>query len=326
MDFWINYFYFLLKTFTLLFAFIIAFIAIILSSQKIKGADRNSRIVIRKVNNKFKEYLNTINKKILTKKEFSKINKSQKKSPANTQKKCFIINFNGDLQASGTDNLREEINALMQIKDNISEVIVCLESPGGVVSGYGLAASQLQRLKDINIPITVCVDKVAASGGYMIACIADKIIAAPFSIIGSIGVIAQMPNFNKIMKKNDIDYEMHSAGEFKRTLTMLGENTDEGRKKFKEDLEVIQKHFKSHISKHRKDVDIDKVATGEFWLASDALDLKLIDELKTSDDYIYNKSLNNDIYHIEYKVKPTLKGRLCSLINFVHSYTNKNII
>ena len=102
---------------------------------------------------------------------------------------------------------------------------------------YGLAASQMQRIRDKKLKLTVCVDKVAASGGYMMAVVADKIIAAPFAVLGSIGVLAQVPNFHRLLKKHDVDFEMLTAGKYKRTLTMFGENTDKGREKFQEDIE-----------------------------------------------------------------------------------------
>ena len=186
------------------------------------------------------------------------------------------------------------------------EVFVRLESGGGVVHGYGLAASQLMRLREKNIPLTVSVDKVAASGGYMMACVGNRIIAAPFSIIGSIGVIAQIPNFHRVLKKHDVDFEQFTAGEFKRTVTMFGENTDEAKAKFREEIEDIHVLFKDFIVQHRPDVDIVKVSTGESWPGTRALERNLVDELKTSDDYLLENSQHADIYEISYVSKKSL--------------------
>ncbi|MDC0524502.1 protease SohB, partial [Porticoccaceae bacterium] len=190
------------------------------------------------------------------------------------------------------------------------EVLLRLESSGGMVHSYGLASSQLDRLRKKNIPLTVCVDKVAASGGYMMACVADKILAAPFAIIGSIGVIAQMPNFNKVLKKHDVDFELLTAGEHKRTLTMFGENTDKGREKFIEELEETHELFKDYVSTRRPQVDIDKIATGEIWYGARAQDMALIDDIQTSDEYLVSRIEEADVFKISYVFKKKLHERL----------------
>ena len=189
------------------------------------------------------------------------------------------------------------------------EVFIRLQSPGGMVNTYGLAASQLKRVKDHDIKLTIAVDKVAASGGYMMACVADHILAAPFAILGSIGVVAQMPNFNRLLKKHDIDYELITAGEYKRTLTMFGENTDQARGKFKEDIEDIHVLFKDFVAHQRPVVDIEKVSTGEFWFGSRAKELDLVDELKTSDDYLLEKVNEADLFSVKYVEKKHLSDK-----------------
>jgi serine protease SohB len=221
-----------------------------------------------------------------------------------------VLDFHGDIKASACDNLREEVSALLSQAQPTDEVVVKLESGGGMVHSYGLASSQLARITQKKIPLTVCVDKVAASGGYMMACVADKIIAAPFAIIGSIGVIAQLPNFHKLLKKNDVDFEMFTAGEYKRTVTMFGENTPKGREKFVEDLEDVHVLFKEFVSEHRPQVDIATVATGEVWFGRRALGVKLVDELQTSDEYLLSQSEMADIYEVEFAHKKSLPEKL----------------
>ncbi len=189
-------------------------------------------------------------------------------------------------------------------------MLIRLESPGGVVSGYGLAAAQLQRIRDKNIPLTVCIDKVAASGGYLMACVANTIIAAPFAIIGSIGVVAQMPNFHRWLKKNNIDVELLTAGEYKRTLTLFGENTEKGRQKFQEDLEQIHSAFRHYVLENRSQLDIDKVSTGEHWLATDAFELRLVDKLATSDDYLIKKMADYQAFKLAVQPKHSLMSKL----------------
>ena len=228
----------------------------------------------------------------------------------NNKKRVFVLDFHGDIKASACDNLREEISAVLSLATSADEVVVKLESGGGMVHSYGLAASQLARISNKKIPLTVCVDKVAASGGYMMACVADKIIAAPFAVLGSIGVIAQLPNFHKLLKKNNIDYEMFTAGEYKRTVTMFGENTDKGREKFKEDLEDTHVLFKEFVSEHRPQIDIAKVATGEVWFGRRAMEVNLVDSLYTSDEYLLAQAENADIYEVSYSFKKSLPEKL----------------
>ena len=254
-----------------------------------------------------------------SKKKQKKADKKQKKAESKSQddeqsspdkKRLFLLDFDGDIKASAVENLREEVTAILTLASEQDEVVIRLESAGGMVHSYGLASSQLSRIKEKGIPLTVCVDKVAASGGYMMACVAQKICAAPFAIIGSIGVVAQLPNFHRLLKKNDIDFELLTAGEYKRTLTMFGENTEKGREKFVEDLDTTHALFKDFVSQQRPVVDIDKTATGEIWFGSQAKDQLLVDEIITSDDYIMNQLNDRDIYHIEYAMKKTLPERL----------------
>jgi serine protease SohB len=226
------------------------------------------------------------------------------------KKRIFVLDFYGDIKASECDNLREEITTVLSLAKPTDEIVVKVESGGGMVHSYGLASSQLARITKKQIPLTVCVDKVAASGGYMMACVADKIVAAPFAILGSIGVVAQLPNFHKLLKKNNIDYEMFTAGEYKRTVTMFGENTEKGRAKFVEELEDTHVLFKEFVSENRPQVDIAKVATGEVWFGRRAKDVNLIDELQTSDEYLFSQVETADIYQVEFSYKKSLPEKL----------------
>ena len=236
--------------------------------------------------------------------------KSTDSSDEAERKRIFVLDFKGDMRASAVSGLRKEITTVLSLARKEDEVLVRLESPGGMVSAYGLAASQLQRIKQQGINLTVCVDKVAASGGYMMACVADKILAAPFAMLGSIGVVAQLPNFHRLLKKHDIDFEMITAGEYKRTLTVFGENTPKGREKFVEDIEDIHRLFKEFVGEHRPKLDIEKVATGEAWFGQRALDHELVDELITSDEYVMKACDDADVFEVKYVEKKSLPKRL----------------
>lgn len=218
----------------------------------------------------------------------------------------YVLNFKGDISASETTALREEISAIIGVAQPEDEVLLRLESPGGVVHGYGLAASQLARLKKHNIKLTIAVDKVAASGGYMMACVADKIVAAPFAILGSVGVVAQIPNIHRLLKKHDVDVDVMTAGEYKRTMTMLGENTEKGKQKFQQELEETHQLFKQFVLTNRPNLDINKVATGEHWFGEQALALNLIDHIATSDELILEAMKDKTVLSVKYSIKKSL--------------------
>jgi len=318
-EFFFEYGLFFAKTLTI----VVAIAAIILLSVAIasrKQGEGKDTLEIKKLNKKYEDMALALKANMLDKDEFKKLQKQEKekqkqkekdkKKEVEAKKRIYVLNFHGDIRASAVASLREEITAVLTVAKENDEVFVRLESSGGVVHGYGLAASQLMRVRDKNIPLTVAVDKVAASGGYMMACVGSRILAAPFAIIGSIGVIAQLPNFHKVLKKHDIDFEQFTAGEFKRTVTMFGENTKDARNKFREEIEDIHLLFKDFIVKHRPSVDIAKVSTGESWPGTRALENNLIDELKTSDDYLLENSQHADIFEIIYTAKKSLLEKI----------------
>jgi serine protease SohB len=227
------------------------------------------------------------------------------------QQSVFVLDFlKGDIKASDTEHLREEISTLLGVATAKDEVVVRLESPGGLVNGYGFAAAQLLRIREAKIPLTVCVDQVAASGGYLMACTADKILASPFALIGSIGVVAQVPNFNKLLKKYDVDYKEYTAGDYKRTVSLFGEITEKGEIKFKEQLEATHVLFKSFVAKYRPQLELAKVATGEFWYGEQALALNLVDEIRTSDDYLLSKRHTHRIIRLSFEQKPSFSDKI----------------
>ncbi len=305
-----------------LFLIFFALIALLIARKK-KFA-KEIQIEVKCLNKQYKDNKNKLLQSISNPEELKKIlkaenekdklkkkeEKSKKDSNKPPEKRIFVLDFNGDVGVSCLPTFREQITAVLQVSLPTDEIVLRLESPGGYVHAYGLAASQLARIREKKIPFTICVDKVAASGGYMMACLADKIVAAPFSILGSIGVVANVPNFNRILQKNNVDYLEMTAGEYKRTLTMLGEVTAKGKAKFQDQLEETHGLFKDHIKKYRPIVDIETVATGEYWLGIKALEYKLVDDLKTSDDYLVAMSEHAKVYQIYSPKKENLREKL----------------
>ncbi len=323
LEFFLDYGLFLAKTGTIVLAIIV--IAVFFSLLLMRGkSTSHEHIEIKKLNDHYDDLTLTLNSQMLAKEDFKhylktskKKHKKEKKSTKDTpRKRLFILDFHGDIKASEVTELREEITAILTIASaETDEVFVRLESPGGMVHAYGLAASQLLRIRNKNIPLTIGVDKVAASGGYMMACVANKIISAPFAVVGSIGVVAQIPNFNRLLKKHDVDFELITAGEYKRTLTLFGENTDKAREKFKHDIEETHELFKAFILANRDIVDLDQVATGEHWFGTRAKELRLVDELMTSDDYLLSKRDDADLYEVKYEVKKTIGSKFAHFLS-----------
>lgn len=339
----LNYGIFLLELLTV-FGIIAVVVMLILESKK---QTENGTISINNLTEKYKEQQKSLAGFFLSEEELKHQEKAEKKAEkekAKVEKKrlkeggeiaaaparLFVLDFNGDVMASNVSALRREIDAVISLANpEKDEVLLKLESPGGVVHGYGLAASQLQRLRDRNISLTAAVDKVAASGGYMMACVANKIVSAPFAVIGSVGVVAQVPNIHRLLKKLDIDVDVMTAGEYKRTVTLVGENTEKGKQKFQQELEETHLLFKQFVAQHRPQLDIEKVATGEHWFGQQAIELNLIDEISTSDDVILKAIENKEVIELKYKEKKKLTQKLGSqleqsLENLLHKILHKS--
>lgn len=333
MEFVFEYGLFLAKTVTLVVAILLIVAVVFALGSKGRRPERG-HIEVLSLNEGLNHVTRTLKQVVLNDSEWkaeAKAEKKKQKEQKKTEKskdtverkpRVYVIDFDGDVQASAVDQLREEVTAILTVAETADEVVVRLESPGGMVHSYGLAASQLSRVVSKDIHLTVAVDKVAASGGYMMACLATKIIAAPFALLGSIGVVAQIPNFNRFLKGKEIDVEILTAGEYKRTLTMLGENTEKGREKFIEELEDVHTLFKEFVKESRPIVDTDVVATGEAWYGRRALEHKLVDALQTSDEYLIDRCESADVYRVKYvedknrmdKVLDRFSGMLKSLL------------
>ena len=310
--FFAEYGLFLLKAITIVVAIVVVIVVAASAGRKAS----HEGLEVENLNKKYKTLANALRDAVSSKGEQKKAAKERKKEDKAAKKepserpRSFVIDFKGDLKASAVASLREEVSAILDVAGKDDEVIVRLENHGGMVHEHGLAASQLSRIRDRDIPLVVCVDKVAASGGYLMACVASKIYAAPFAIIGSIGVIAQLPNFNRLLDSHGVDFEQITAGKHKRTVTMFGKNTDEDRAKLKEELEDVHVLFKDAIARYRTELDLEKVATGEHWFGTRALELGLADEISTSDELLSQKAKDRDLYLIEYKIKQPLQKRL----------------
>jgi len=312
IEFFAEYGLFLLKVVTVVVGIVV--VIVVAASAGRKGAQEG--LEVENLNKKHESLVDTLQSAVSSKGQKKKAAKEKKKKDKAEAKeevnrpRSFVIDFKGDLKASAVPSLREEVSAILDVATADDEVIVRLENHGGVVHEHGLAASQLARIRDHDIPLIICVDKVAASGGYLMACVATKIYAAPFAILGSIGVLAQIPNFNRMLDSHGVDFEQVTAGKYKRTVTMFGENTDADRAKLKEELEDVHSLFKDAVAKYRPDMDLEKIATGEHWYGTRALDFGLADEIRTSDELLSELVGERDLYSVCYKIKQPLQKRL----------------
>lgn len=325
MDYLFDYLMFLAQAVTVVVAILVVVSMVATAKMRQQGGERG-HLRVTKLNDRLRTLRFVMEDALLTPQEAKRRHKEEQKSLKAADKQAaaeakkaakgttesgpetekesarvFVVRFEGDVAASDVDNFRLEISAILTMATSNDEVVVCIESPGGMVHSYGLAASQMMRVRSQNIPLTAVVDKVAASGGYLMAAVANKIVAAPFAVIGSIGVVAQVPNVHRLLKKNDVDVEVLTAGKYKRTLTLLGENTDEGREKFQQELEDVHALFQEFVVDNRPDLDIAAVATGEAWYGSRALELNLIDCLATSDEYLMQACADKEVFQVTWK-------------------------
>lgn len=308
---------FLLELLT--FVVIIGLAVIVIVTAARRAQDTADGLNVKRLNDEIERKADMLRRELLGRDVFrkaararAKARKAARRAAAKGErirKRIFVLDFKGDIRASAAASLREEVSAIVGVAEDGDEVLLRLENAGGAVHEHGFAASQLERLKERGLKLTIAVDKVAASGGYLMACVADRIIAAPFAIIGSIGVIAQLPNFHRLLEQKGVDFEQITAGRYKRTLTLFGENTDEGRSKLREELEDVHALFKRQIAEQRPQVDLDAVATGEHWYGARALELELIDEIGTSDDFLLRAVEAADVFAVNYKRRRSLPER-----------------
>lgn len=313
IEFFFDYGLFLAKLGTVAVAIVVV-VGVIVALTK-RGAHQEG-LLVEHLNKRLEGLGDTVRLAVQGKDQFKQTFKERKKEAkelakkGSQRKRVYVIDFKGDIRATATTSLREEVSAVLAVASEDDQVLVRLENSGGTVHEHGLAASQLLRIKEKNIPLIISVDKVAASGGYLMACVASRIIAAPFAIVGSIGVIAQLPNFNRFLEDKGVDFEQITAGRYKRTVTMFGKNTDEDRGKLKEEIEDVHELFKMQILGHRSQIDIERIATGEHWYGTRALELGLIDEIRTSDDFLSEAATECDLYGVTFKRKKSLSERL----------------
>ena len=320
MEFIYDFGLFLSKVVTLVVAVLLVAAGIAALAGRDREQGRES-LRVRKLHHRYRDMQRTLNHAILDRKVLRRLKRSQKTDRKQRKKqqnagdadpgRIYVLRFEGDIRASRVENLREEITAVLTLaRPEKDEVILCLESPGGLVHSYGLAASQLARLRERGIALTAAVDRVAASGGYLMACVADRIVAAPFAVVGSIGVVAQLPNFHRFLKRHDVDVELHTAGEHKRTLTTLGENTHAGRRKFQQELDETHGLFKRFVHRYRPSLELDRVANGDHWYGEQAIELNLVDALQTSDDLLMAKAEEADVFEVTYRRKQPMSKRI----------------
>ena len=337
LDFLYEYGLFLAKVVTFCVAAIVVVGFLVMAGQNRRQLSKAGHIEVRNLNDEFEDMTDTLDHAMMDKFQFKQLRKSQEKAdklqtkqykadakkqakqikaegsaapseeevPA-AKKRTFVLDFDGDVKASAVEFLRHEISAIISVAKVTDEIIMRLDSSGGMVHTYGLAASQLGRINTANIPLTICVDQIAASGGYMMACMANHITAAPFALVGSIGVVAEVPNVHRLLKKHSIDVEVLTAGEHKRSLTIMGENTRKGRDKFVEDLQQTHGLFKSWVKQQRPQLDIDNVANGDVWYGQQAIDMGLVDAVGTSDEVLQEAVKESDVLLIEYVAKKTI--------------------
>ena len=306
--------FFGLKAFIVVVSVLICVLVPIFVIRKSSPIDKDKKsLKLENLKKEYNDYIRQFYQKTMNKKNFKKylkgFYKNEKKESPKTS--LFVLSFKGDIMASQVKNLRDEISFILEVAKPKDEVVILIESRGGSVSHYGLAANQLQRLRERDIPLTVCVDKVAGSGGYLMACVGNQILSSPFAFIGSIGVMFGVPNVHDFLKKHDVNYEEFTAGKFKRTVTPFGKITEEKKDRLQSQLNLIHDQFKNFVRRYRE-IDLEETATGEAWLAEEALKKGLVDKLQCSDDYILEQMKTRNVYKVSLKSPQSFFERILS--------------
>ena len=322
MPFWLDIAAFLVKALIIVAALGGLAILVARLARAGEGRDRDDEIKVKSLNERYDDMRDAVNEALLDRKELKALAKAKKKEAKTAAKvrrgrtpgkRVYVIAFKGDIRATAVKRLGSEIDAvLIGARPGTDEAVIRIESPGGTVTGYGLAAAEILRLREHKIKVTASVDQVAASGGYMMACAAERIVAAPFAVVGSIGVVAPVPNLHRLLQKNEIDFEEMTSGEFKRTVSVLGEITPAGREHFRGKLDATHEAFKAHVAQCRPNVDITRVANGDYWLAREGLALGLVDEIMTGDELLFRARDSARLYEVSTEARKTLLQQLLS--------------
>ncbi len=316
MAFWLDIADFALKALIIVVA--IGGLAILIVRLMRSAEPKDREIKVRSLNERYDDMRDAMNGALLDKKQRKAHLKARKKALKALRgeapgKRIFVMAFKGDMRATAVKQLGQQIDAVLTVaRPGADEVVLRLESPGGTVTGYGLGAAEILRLREHKLKVTASVDQVAASGGYMMASAADRIVAAPFAVVGSIGVVAPIPNLHRLLKKNEIDFEEMTAGEWKRSVSVLGEISPAGREHFRGKLEDTHGAFKAHVGRCRPKVDIARVANGDTWLASEAVDLELVDEIATGDELLFRARESARLYEVSVEARKNLLQQLLS--------------
>jgi serine protease SohB len=222
-----------------------------------------------------------------------------------------VVSFDGDVRATKRKIVSALIDELIVNKDKLSEAVVVVNSPGGSVAEYGLLYAEMERIRAAGISLTVCIDTYAASGGYLMSLPANRIVAAPFAFVGSVGVVAYSPNIHRLLKKHDIEPRLFTAGEFKRTVTLIGDDDEEAKQHFQHQLESLHGLFLAAVKKYRTGANFEKIGTGDHWTAeeSQTQNLGLVDHIATSREYLLKLNADRDLVHLSQK-KHMLEGGL----------------
>jgi serine protease SohB len=316
MPFWLDVAAFVIKALIIVVA--LAALVFLVARLARSAETKDREIKVRSLNERYDDLRDSLNAALLDKRQRKALIKTRKKEKKarrsdDSTKRIFVLAFKGDMRARAVKELGMAIDAVLTIaRPGTDEVVLRLDSPGGTVTGYGLGAAEILRLREHKIKVTASVDQVAASGGYMMACAADRIVAAPFAVVGSIGVVAPIPNLHRLLQKNEIDFEEMTAGEFKRSVSVLGEITPAGREHFRGKLEDMHGAFKTHVARCRPNVDIASVANGDTWLASEAVALGLVDEISTGDEILFRVRESARLYEVTVETPKTLMQQLLS--------------
>lgn len=234
----------------------------------------------------FASNLNKNSSKAKTVELNKKLDSTYAKTSDKAQDKIALISVKTIIDDSIVDSITAKLRAAREDED-IKAIILEVDSPGGGVYASNSIWNEVMKVKVSSKPVVAFFNGLAASGGYYIAAPADKIVAAPCTITGSIGVITQAMNYSELMKKIGVKKLVFKSGRYKDMLSSHRPVTEEEERIVQDLIMKIRERFIKVVSEGRKmdEVKVRKLADDALiYLAEDALELGLIDQIGYLED------------------------------------------
>ncbi|WP_343192796.1 S49 family peptidase [Buchnera aphidicola (Taiwanaphis decaspermi)] len=315
MEFIYSYILFIIKTLSVLFFLHLFSKIIIIYILKKNDIYLNNTLKVELLNNHYKKLKNDLS-------FFQKKKIINQKNVYNKKSNLYILDYNDKIKKNKIKKLREEISSIILVAKKNDEVLLRLENTSDIVYEYGLVIAQLQRLRKKGIKLIISIDKIVSNGGYIIACVADHISASPFSIIGPINIVVNIPNIDKYTQTSNLNNQLNDCNTFTK-LTLIKNNTKIYVNKIFNKLDIKKYIRNSFIKDMRPSLNLNKIFNQNYWIGENAINEKLIDSINTSDDILFSKKDTHNLLKIKYVYKSNIVEKYIVTLNKYFKFLKK---